>query len=119
MAMMYLEVVQYQINFATGILDQSCHEGNQAFTVHVFLVEHESDLTLVADGRDHIDPVLSGCLAKNRCLALRRVSLLHIGPGLNACFIAPVDFGLVLFRPFSYGWVLLDKPIGVTSFPLS
>ena len=58
-----LQIVKDEIDFATRILDQPMHESYQALAVHVLFVEHEPDLALVGDGRDHVDSVLLGCLA--------------------------------------------------------
>jgi len=60
---MGFQIVEYQGDFSPSVLTEPFHKCNQALTVHYFFAEHTSNLDLVGDGRNHIDPVFTAGLA--------------------------------------------------------
>ena len=66
------KVVKNQENFAVTIPYEPFHKFNQGVGIHLVLVDHESNFSLVGYRRNQVDPLTSGRQPDSRCLAPRR-----------------------------------------------
>ena len=60
------QVVQDEDHLATGILEQSFHELDEALAVHGIVIEHEPQLSSIVDCRNHADLFFPGIQSQLR-----------------------------------------------------
>ena len=74
---MHSQIVHDEKDFPPGFRDHTLHKLNQLLLVHGILVNHEPQVSLLADGRYHVYPLTLCFYRQNRRLALGSKSPLY------------------------------------------
>src|SRR5450756_2354174 len=98
----HLQVVQDEIHLSSGVFDETVHKVNESGGDHRVSIDHESDLSFIIDGGDHVDTLLFCRYPEDRFCSLRRIAAGTVGFVLNACLITPENLRLLLLCPFDY-----------------
>ena len=97
LAMMNLQIVQNQEHFPLRTADKTLHEADQSLLVHGVLVDHKTDFPLLADRRDHIDPLSFRFHWQHWRTTLGRKTALYYFTVAYTSLICPIDIGILCF----------------------
>lgn len=97
LAMMNLQVIQYQEHLPLRRADKALHKLDQPPLIHGVLIDHETHIALVADCRKHIDPFPLCFHRQNRRLSFGSEAPLHHFAAAHASLIRPIYDGILCF----------------------
>lgn len=108
--MMDSQIIQNQIYLTISILDQALKEFDEKLRVHCLFVDHETNLALIGNRGDQIDPFTPCTQTDGRRLASGGIASPMLTVTAKTGFISPMNLGLLLFGPGCDGWILFIKP---------
>ena len=111
LAVMHPKIIQNQKDLPFHILDQPGHEPDQHRPSHGFSIQHEANLALIGDRRNHVDVALFGIEPNNRRLPFWGKAAGVIRLVIHSRFVSPVNFCLLLLRSGCDLRVSLLKPL--------
>lgn len=112
LTMMNPQIIQNQKYFLLRTADQTLHETDHPLLVHGILVDHKADIALVADGRDHIDPLPLRLYRQHGKAALKRKTALYDFTVAYPCLICPIDDAILCFcTPCNRRILLIFSPL--------
>jgi hypothetical protein len=99
-AVMRPQVVDNQKHLAAYIFDQPSQKSNQCLGVHRIPIDHETDLALIGDRGDQVDPLGFGWQSDRRFLAPAGVASAVVASVAQAVFVRPMNLAILLFFTF-------------------
>lgn len=108
--MMNAQIVQNQKYLFVSILDQSFAKFDEGLRIHCSVVDHETNLTLVGNRGNQVDPFLFRIEPNNRGLASWSVASTMLAVAIKPCLITPIDFCAFFLGSCGNGWIIFIKP---------
>lgn len=111
LAVVHSQIIHDEKDFPPDFRDHALHKFNQLLLVHGILVNHEPQVSLLADGGYHIYPLTLCFHRQNWWLALWRKSPLYNFTIIHTSFVSPKNLSILFLCKPLYLRVFLLFPL--------